>query len=185
MVNCTVSGNSSDAGGGVSSENLFGNSAPMLAMTNCTVSANSAYSYYGGGLLAGGTATLTNAIVVGNKGNDIYAPSALGGGASDAPWIEVTGSSHLASWLAEQRLSLAFTTYQTGKLFFLGLRPDGGLAVFERTFSRAMGLWADGQTLWLSTLYQLWRFENVLRPGETHQEHDRLNAPDRLHDGRP
>jgi uncharacterized protein (TIGR03032 family) len=99
------------------------------------------------------------------------------GGASESPWIEVTGSPHLASWLAEQRVSLAFTTYQTGKLFFLGLGPEGRLAVFERTFSRAMGLWADGQTLWLSTLYQLWRFENVLRPGETHQGHDRLYVP--------
>jgi uncharacterized protein (TIGR03032 family) len=100
-----------------------------------------------------------------------------GSGASDAPWIEVTGSPHLAGWLAEQRVSLAFTTYQTGKLFLLGHRADGSLAVFERTFSRAMGLWADGQTLWLSTLYQLWRFENVLRPGETHQGHDRLYVP--------
>ena len=92
-----------------------------------------------------------------------------GGGAAEAPWIEVTGSPHLAGWLAQQRIGLAFTTYQTGKLFFLGLRPDGGLAVFERTFSRAMGLWADGQTLWLGTPYQLWRFENALRPGEAHQ----------------
>ena len=100
-----------------------------------------------------------------------------GGGAAEAPWIEVTGSPHLAGWLAQQHISLAFTTYQTGKLFFLGLRPDGGLAVFERTFSRAMGLWADGQTLWLGTLYQLWRFENALRPGETHQGHDRLYVP--------
>jgi uncharacterized protein (TIGR03032 family) len=100
-----------------------------------------------------------------------------GSGASDAPWIEVTGSPHLAGWLAELRVSLAFTTYQTGKLFSLGHRPDGGLAVFERTFSRAMGLWTDGQTLWLSTLYQLWRFENVLRPGETHPGHDRLYVP--------
>jgi uncharacterized protein (TIGR03032 family) len=100
-----------------------------------------------------------------------------GGGAAEAPWIEVTGSPHLAGWLAQERLSLAFTTYQTGKLFFLGLRPDGGLAVFERTFSRAMGLWADGQTLWLGTLYQLWRFENALRPGEAHQGHDRLYVP--------
>src|SRR5262249_28760324 len=99
------------------------------------------------------------------------------GGASGAPWVQVTGSSHLARRLSQQTLSLAFTTYQTGKLFFLGRRPDGGLAVFERTFSRAMGLWADGQTLWLSTLYQLWRFENVLRPGETRQEHDRLYVP--------
>ncbi len=97
--------------------------------------------------------------------------------APDAPWIEVTGSPHLAGWLAEQRVSLAFTTYQTGKLFLLGCRPDGALAVFERTFSRAMGLWADGQTLWLSTQYQLWRFENALRPGATHQGHDRLYVP--------
>jgi hypothetical protein len=67
-----------------------------------------------------------------------------GSGASDAPWIEVTGSPHLPAWLAEQRVSLAFTTYQTGKLFFLGLRPDGRRAVFERTFTRAMGLWTDG-----------------------------------------
>ena len=37
-------------------------------------------------------------------------------------------------------LSLAFTTYQTGKLFLLGLQPDGRLALFERTFDRAMGL---------------------------------------------
>jgi uncharacterized protein (TIGR03032 family) len=40
-----------------------------------------------------------------------------------------------------------------------------------------MGLWADGQTLWLGTLYQLWRFENALRLGETHQGHDRLYVP--------
>jgi uncharacterized protein (TIGR03032 family) len=93
------------------------------------------------------------------------------------PWVEVTGSPHLPSWLAEQHVSLAFTTYQTGKLFLLGLHPEGRLAVFERTFNRAMGLWADGQTLWLSTQYQLWRFENLLQPGERHQGHDRLYVP--------
>ena len=83
----------------------------------------------------------------------------------------------MSSWLAEQQVSLAFTTYQTGKLFLLGRHPEGRLAVFERTFNRAMGLWADGQTLWLSTLYQLWRFENLLRPGELYQGHDRLYVP--------
>jgi uncharacterized protein (TIGR03032 family) len=99
------------------------------------------------------------------------------GGGADAPWIEVMGSPHLAGWLAEHQVSLAFTTYQTGKLFLLGSRPDGTLTVFERTFSRAMGLWADGQTLWLGTQYQLWRFENVLRRGETYQGYDRLYVP--------
>jgi uncharacterized protein (TIGR03032 family) len=92
-------------------------------------------------------------------------------------WVEVTGSPQLSSWLAEQRVSLAFTTYQTGKLFLLGRHPEGRLAVFERTFNRAMGLWADGQTIWLSTLYQLWRLENLLQPGEFYQGHDRLYVP--------
>jgi uncharacterized protein (TIGR03032 family) len=89
----------------------------------------------------------------------------------------VTGSPRLAAWLTERRLSLAFTTYQTGKLFLLGCHPDGRLAVFERTFNRAMGLWADGQTLWLATRYQVWRFENLLRPGELYQGYDRLYVP--------
>src|SRR5262245_53753534 len=97
--------------------------------------------------------------------------------APEEPWIEVTGSRDLAAWLAEQQVSLAFTTYQTGKLFLLGRHPDGRLAVFERTFNRCMGLWADGQTLWAGTLYQLWRFENLLRPGVAHEGHDRLYAP--------
>jgi hypothetical protein len=44
-----------------------------------------------------------------------------------------------------------------------------------------MGLWADGQTLWLSTLYQLWRFENLLRPGELQAvRHDLDHAVQRV-----
>ncbi len=105
--------------------------------------------------------------------------SALGCNRQNEPWVEVTGSARLAAWLAEQHVSLAFTTYQTGKLFLLGHTPEGGLAVVERTFNRAMGLWADGdgQTIWLSTRYQLWRLENLLRPGELYQGHDRLYVP--------
>ena len=93
------------------------------------------------------------------------------------PWLEVTASADFADWLAAQDVSLAFTTYQTGKLFFLGRKPDGRLSVFERTFDRAMGLWADGQTVWLASRYQLWRFENVLPPGGAHEGHDRLYVP--------
>lgn len=103
--------------------------------------------------------------------------SASTGNRPNDPWVEVTGSPRLAAWLAEQKVSLAFTTYQSGKLFLMGHKPDGGLAVVERTFNRAMGLWADGQTLWLSTLYQVWRFENLLKPRELYQGHDRLYVP--------
>jgi uncharacterized protein (TIGR03032 family) len=93
------------------------------------------------------------------------------------PWVELTGSPRLSSWLAENSVSLAFTTYQTGKLFLLGRHADGRLAVLERTFNRAMGLWADGQSTLLSTLYQVWRFENLLQPGELYQGYDRLYVP--------
>ena len=74
-------------------------------------------------------------------------------------------------------LPLAFTTYQAGKLLLLGLQPDGRLAVFERTFNRCMGLHGDSQTLWMSSLSQLWRFENVLAPGELYNGGDRLYVP--------
>lgn len=98
----------------------------------------------------------------------------------EGPKLELTGSRQLTSWLAEQRISLAFTTYQAGKFFLIGLDPSGRLSISERTFSRCMGLTADeaGRTLWMSSLYQLWRFENALLPGQVPSTgHDRLYVP--------
>ena len=93
------------------------------------------------------------------------------------PQFELTASRQFTSWLAEQRLSLAMTTYQTGKLFLIGLQPNGRLSIFERTFNRCMGLWGNGQTMWMSSLYQLWRFENVLDAGQLANGYDRLYVP--------
>src|SRR5262249_19961701 len=93
------------------------------------------------------------------------------------PRFEVDASRQFPNWLAEQQISLAFTTYQAGKLFLIGLQPDGRLSIFERTFNRCMGLWSDGQTLWMSSLFQLWRFENVTRPGQSADGFDRLYVP--------
>jgi uncharacterized protein (TIGR03032 family) len=93
------------------------------------------------------------------------------------PSLEISGSRQFNSWLAEQNLSLGFTTYQAGKLFLIGLQPSGQLSVFERSFERCMGLWADSSSLYMSTLYQIWRFENALEPGQLHQGYDRLYLP--------
>src|ERR1700687_4918833 len=93
------------------------------------------------------------------------------------PWLEVTSDRQFGGWLTDQKVSLAFTTYQTGKLFLLGVKPDGQLAVFERTFNRCMGMWSDGQSIWMNSIFQLWRFENMLRSGEQYQGHDRLYVP--------
>ena len=93
------------------------------------------------------------------------------------PQLELTASRQFTSWLAEQRVSLAFTTYQTGKLFLIGLQPNGRLSIFERTFNRCMGMWSNGQTIWMSSLFQLWRFENVLDAGQAANGYDRVYVP--------
>lgn len=94
-----------------------------------------------------------------------------------SPQLELTGSRQLTAWLAQQSISLVFTTYQAGKVFWIGLKPDGTLSVFERSFERCMGVWAEERRLFLSSLYQIWRFENVLEGGQTHDTYDCLYVP--------
>lgn len=96
--------------------------------------------------------------------------------AAAAPF-RVESSRHFPAWLAGAGVSLAFSTYQTGKLFLVGLKASGELSIFERTFNRCMGLWSDGQTLWMSAAFQLWRFENALAPGQWQDGFDRLFVP--------
>ncbi len=93
--------------------------------------------------------------------------------------LELTGSRQFVSWLAEHRLSLSFSTYQAGKLFFIGLSEQQQLSVFERTFTRCMGIGLDPRTqaLWVANLYQIWRFENALKPGQNHQGYDCVYVP--------
>jgi uncharacterized protein (TIGR03032 family) len=93
------------------------------------------------------------------------------------PQFELSTSRQFPNFLAEHKLSLAFTTYQAGKLFLLGLKPDGRISVFERTLERCMGMVASDQALHVATLYQIWRFRNVLEAGALHEGHDALYAP--------
>lgn len=86
--------------------------------------------------------------------------------------LTISGSRLFTRWLDGQNASLAFTTYQAGKLFLIGLRPDGSLSVFERTFDRCMGLGAGEGQFWMSTLYQLWRFQNFASPGQRAGDYD-------------
>jgi len=94
-----------------------------------------------------------------------------------APTLEISTSRQMAAWLAEQALSIAFTTYQIGKLFLIGLKPTNELSVFERSFNRCMGLCPTGNGFYLSSLYQVWRFENVLGSSELQDGYDRLYVP--------
>ena len=90
--------------------------------------------------------------------------------AEDVPGekFALTSSRHFADWLGKTGHSIAFTTYQAGKLFLLGLKPDGRLSIFERSFARSMGLAVsgDGRTLALATQFQIHRLDNLLSAGD-------------------
>lgn len=101
------------------------------------------------------------------------------GGAAETPALELRPSRTFSAWLAGAGASLGFTTYQAGKVFLIGAdAATGRLSVYERSFSRCMGLGAgpDG-ALWLSSLYQLWRFENVLAKDESRDGYDAVYIP--------
>ena len=110
-----------------------------------------------------------------NDMNDPQQPVSTG-----AP-LEITCSRHFLPWLSEAGISLAFTTYQTNRLFLLGLKPDNALSTFERHFERPMGLYATSERLYMNSLWQLWELGNALPEGETYNGYDRLYVPRRAH----
>jgi uncharacterized protein (TIGR03032 family) len=98
-------------------------------------------------------------------------------GEGKPPPLDVTCSRQFIPWLQEQRLSLAFTTYQAAKLFLVGLQPNDRLSLHKRTIPRCMGMTAQGNSLWVSSLWQLWRFENILERGASQDGFDRVYVP--------
>ena len=72
----------------------------------------------------------------------------------------------LTAWMRRNRVSIAFTSYQSGRLYLLGSDPTGRLSFHERIYQRAMGVVGNGQRLFMGGLYQIWRFENILNDGQ-------------------
>jgi uncharacterized protein (TIGR03032 family) len=92
----------------------------------------------------------------------------------------LSSSRHFPEWLASTGGSLAFTTYQAGKLFLLGTGAEGRLSIFERSFPRCMGLavGGGGRSLALASQYQIQRFDNVLEAGQSSADgYDAVYAP--------
>ena len=95
---------------------------------------------------------------------------------STPPPFKLHFSRQFESWLRRFNASIAFSTYQAGKVFLIG-HGEQGISIAERTFARCMGLAARGDRMYLASLYQLWRFNNVLDPGSDYQGYDRLFVP--------
>ncbi len=104
-------------------------------------------------------------------------PEAAGEAESAGKAVRVSCSPGFLEWLAAEGIGVAFTTYQTNRLFLVGRDEGGRLAAFERLLDRPMGLAATAERLWLATRFQLWRFDQVLSEGERFRGHDRLYVP--------
>lgn len=93
--------------------------------------------------------------------------------------FRISTSRGLSPWLASVGASLAFSTYQEGRVFFAGCDDGTRIVLFERLFDRAMGLAVDGEALYLGSLFQILRFADGLSGGETWGEMkaDRLYVP--------
>ena len=98
---------------------------------------------------------------------------------------QLSASPGLAAWLRAQGVSLAFSTYRANRLMFLGRNEQDQLKLHERLFDRPMGLFvtdpdpAQGgvHSLWMAGRSQLWRLDNLLGAGQTHEGADRLYVP--------
>lgn len=116
--------------------------------------------------------------------DDIVTPSVVAKPApalAKVPRVEDLGvnfSAGLSSFLKAQNISLAFTSYQTGRLHLVGHGMDGKLALHLAVYPQAMGVTGDQHRIYLGTLTQLVRLENVLAPGQiANGTHDKLYVP--------
>ncbi len=73
----------------------------------------------------------------------------------------LNASPGLSAWLGEVGGSLAFTTYQSARLFMLSAGENGQTNALERIMGAAMGLAVDEQGLWIANQQQVWRFTDV------------------------
>ena len=93
------------------------------------------------------------------------------------PPTNISCTRSMADWLLRNDVSIAFTSYQSGRLYLVGVDDRGVLSFHERFLARAMGLWGDAQRLLVSTIFQLWRFENVLGADQMQDGCDRHYVP--------
>ena len=79
-------------------------------------------------------------------------------------------SAGLAARLNALGLSLAFSSYQSGLLYLIGVKPDGGINIHQMAFPRPMGVHRHGQHgLSIAADDQILHLQNVLEP------HERIN----------
>lgn len=99
-----------------------------------------------------------------------------------APRLEITTSRQFVSWLAASGGSLAFTTYQSGKVFLIGSnRSARKLSIFERTLERPMGMAVSGKRLAIASMNQVTTFVDAAEGTATRDGYDAVYVPQVAH----
>lgn len=100
---------------------------------------------------------------------------------SDPNRLDIDFSRGMANFLGSHNCTIGFTSYQTGRLYLAGQGARGELALHMAVYPQAMGLCGDEQRLYLGTLTQLVRLENVLASNQLVNEvHDKVYVPRNL-----
>lgn len=93
------------------------------------------------------------------------------------------------SWLKAQNASIALTTYQVGKIIFIGVDGEDRFWTFNRNIGRCLGLGiappeprGRSSQFWVSSDYQLFHFKDMLDDGRVAAKGaDALFAPRASH----
>jgi uncharacterized protein (TIGR03032 family) len=86
---------------------------------------------------------------------------------AEEPAARYSTSEGLSSFLRDQNIAIAFTSFQTGQLFLVGRTATGEISVDVQAFRKPTGLCAAGDALVVATLGHVYRLENILRPGQS------------------
>nr|WP_306265234.1 TIGR03032 family protein [Pararhizobium sp. IMCC3301] len=97
--------------------------------------------------------------------------------------VDYSLSPGLMQRLASLNVSIAFSSYQSGLLYFLGRDPKGGAHLHQSAMPKPMGLCLDGQgRLTLTGGFQIMRFENVLDANQrVNETFDACYVPRTIH----
>ena len=81
--------------------------------------------------------------------------------------VEYSVSGGLLALLAQQNVSIAFTSYQSGLLYMVGRTAQGGINIHQTAMPKPMGLCLEASGgLCMTAGYQIMRLENVLEAGQ-------------------
>jgi len=81
--------------------------------------------------------------------------------------VEYSVAGGLVNRLTSLNISFAFTSYQSGLLYFIGRNKEGGINVHQAALPKPMGLCHDGEHgLTMTGGFQIMRFANILEPDQ-------------------